>query len=204
MLLSRRKLIRINAFHQAAIAPRKSYLGRFKPLNDIQAAWIKSLLSAWGDEFGGKTREEYCLGGAGFWACLRDEEWSNSAAKNITGTLLKLHCIGYRGADLLEMAQSILWPKESLSEMMSKCDAIENNDFIEQAILATLTRDDPVYIVGIEYYTNKKRISEIARNLINVAPWLTRKQSEDRARWCLEIFRAKVFLSVRNAMRGSA
>lgn len=201
MLLSRRKLIRINAFHKAATAPRKSYLGRFKPLNDIQAAWIKSLLSAWGDEFGGKTKEEYNLGGVGFWSCLRAEEWSDNAAKNITGTLLKLHSFGFRGDSLLKMAQDILWPKETLSDMINKCSAKENNDFIEQAILAVLTHDDPVYVVGIEYYTKKKRIAEIARHLIDVAPWLTRKQSEDRARWCLEIFRAKVFLSVRNSMR---
>ncbi|EPG5002506.1 hypothetical protein P9911_008165 [Klebsiella oxytoca] len=204
MLLSRRKLTRVNAFHKAATAPRKSYLGRFKPLNDIQAAWIKSLLSAWGDEFGGKTREEYCLGGVGFWSCLKDEEWSDGRAQKLTDTLKKLHSMGLRGEKLLEATQAIIWPKKSLLEMLTECDKKESNDFIEQAILSILTHDDPVYIVGIDYYTNKKRISEIAKNLTNVAPWLTRKQSEDRARWCLEIFRAKVFLSVRQSMRGTA
>lgn len=32
-----------------AAAPRKSWLGRFTPLNGIQSAWIKSLLTVWGE-----------------------------------------------------------------------------------------------------------------------------------------------------------
>ncbi len=34
---------------KVAAAPRKSWLGRFTPLNGIQSAWIKSLLTVWGE-----------------------------------------------------------------------------------------------------------------------------------------------------------
>jgi hypothetical protein len=32
-----------------ATAPRKSYLGKFTPLTSVQSAWVKSLLTVWGE-----------------------------------------------------------------------------------------------------------------------------------------------------------
>ncbi|EDJ9088458.1 hypothetical protein GFI45_25995, partial [Salmonella enterica subsp. enterica] len=56
---------------------------------------------------------------------------------------------------------------------------------------------DPVYIVGMRYYTTRRKIADIARDLQLVAPWLTNREARERVRWCLEIFRAKVFLTAR-------
>jgi hypothetical protein len=38
-----------------ATAPRKSYLGKFTPLTSVQSAWVKSLLTVWGECVRGNT-----------------------------------------------------------------------------------------------------------------------------------------------------
>ena len=48
MRLRQRRLHRAG-LETVAAAPRKSWLGRFTPLNGIQSAWIKSLLTVWGE-----------------------------------------------------------------------------------------------------------------------------------------------------------
>ena len=37
-----------------ATAPRKTYLGKFTPLTSVQSAWVKSLLTVWGECVRGK------------------------------------------------------------------------------------------------------------------------------------------------------
>lgn len=59
----------------------------------------------------------------------------------------------------------------------------------------------PVYIVGRQYYTTRKKIAAITKDLQHLAPWLTNSEARKRVRWCLEIFRAKFFLSARNALK---
>ncbi|TWV14207.1 hypothetical protein FRA07_29970, partial [Klebsiella quasipneumoniae subsp. similipneumoniae] len=52
----------------------------------------------------------------------------------------------------------------------------------------------------VNYYTTRKKISDITREIQLVAPWLTDSEARKRVRWCLEIFRAKAFLSVHKAI----
>ncbi len=49
--------------------------------------------------------------------------------------------------------------------------------------------------------TLKDQVSDITRELQHVAPWLTDGEARKRVRWCLEIFQAKVFLTVRRQMK---
>ncbi len=50
----------IEATGKAASAPRKSWLGKSMLLTSIQSAWIKSLLTTWGDGVSGGTAHD-CL-----------------------------------------------------------------------------------------------------------------------------------------------
>lgn len=68
-------------------------------------------------------------------------------------------------------------------------------------MLQALDINDSVYVVGLQYYTTRKKIADIARELKMIAPWLTDRAARERVRWCLEIFRAKTFLAVRNQMQ---
>ena len=187
----------LEALGQAAAAPRKSWLGKFKPLTSVQSAWIKSLLTVWGEVTGGKTRAQYRLENCSqFWAEVKKEEWSDAQLTRITAALGQAREEGFRGVQAALRAKVILWPV-SLSELIDESERHEDSDFIEQVMLATFDSNDPVYLVGLQFYTTRKKISDITRELQAVAPWLTIGEARKRVRWCLEIFQAKVFLAVR-------
>ncbi|MEZ0534135.1 LysR family transcriptional regulator [Enterobacter sp. KB-221C9] len=44
--------------------------------------------------------------------------------------------------------------------------------------------------IGTSYYTTRKKISDLTRDIQQIAPWLTANEARKRVRWCLEIFRA--------------
>ncbi|MDF7681893.1 hypothetical protein PT300_15435 [Enterobacteriaceae bacterium ESL0689] len=197
----RQRRARQAGLEQAAAAPRKRWLGKFKPITAVQSAWVKSLLNIWGECYGGESSEERALVYRGFWGCIQDSEWSDDEARRITETIKKLHKIGYRGAELLTVANGILWPQKIVSDSLAKQTRHDDADFVERCILSALDKNDPVYLVGIDFYGRRKRVSEIARFLQGIAPWLTRKQAEDRVRWCISHFNCAVFLEMKAAMK---
>lgn len=185
------------ALGQAAAAPRKSWLGKFRPLTGVQSGWIKSLLTVWGEVVGGKTRVQYRLENCSqFWSEVKKSEWSDTQLTRITEALAQARNEGFYGVQAALRARAILWPV-TLSELIEESERRDDSDFIEQVMLAAFESHDPVYQVGLQYYTTRKKISDITRELQQVAPWLTNAEARKRVRWCLEIFQAKVFLAVR-------
>ena len=197
----RQRRIHIEGLGKAASAPRKSWLGKFTPLTGVQSAWIKSLLTVWGECVGGKTRAQYRLENCSqFWSEVKQSEWSDSQLSRITEALEQAREEGFRGVQAALRARAILWPV-TLSALIDESERRDDADFIEQIILNTFDLHDPVYLVGLQFYTTRKKISDITRELQHVAPWLTDGEARKRVRWCLEIFQAKVFLSVRRQMK---
>lgn len=186
------------ALGKAAAAPRKSWLGKSILLTEIQSAWIKSLLATWGEGVSGGTAPKHPRGHA-CWDVLKGGRWSDKALARFTAALEQARQEGFRGPQALNRAHSIIWPQAPTSVIDT---AIHNDDvdFIEQSVLLALDANDPVYVVGLQYYTTRKKISDITRELKAIAPWLTDWEARKRVRWCLEIFRAKVFLSTRRLM----
>ncbi|MDI3359760.1 hypothetical protein QQF21_17150 [Lelliottia sp. V89_10] len=184
------------AMETAAAAPRKSWLGRFTPLSGIQSAWIKSLLTVWGDSMRGGTAPRMPKGHA-CWRTLKGMQWSDAALERFTAALNQAREEGCRGEHALTRAHAILWPAPPVSAIDT---AIRDDDvdFVEQAVLRAFTPNDPVYVIGTSYYTTRKKISDLTRDLQQMAPWLTPGEARKRVRWCVEIFRAKVYLSVKN------
>lgn len=183
------------ALQTAAAAPRKSYLGRFTPLTGIQSAWIKSLLTVWGEGMRGNTaprkpRTHAC------WRFRQGMRWSDAALERFTAAIEQAKGEGLRGQPALDRAHAILWPSKPVSIVDA---ALEHDDvdFVESCVLSTFDSRDPVYVIGRIYYTTRKKISDIARELQRIAPWLTERAARERVGWCLQIFRAKVFLSAR-------
>ncbi|HAS1709434.1 TPA: hypothetical protein I4G17_004586 [Enterobacter hormaechei] len=183
------------AMEVAAAAPRKSYLGRFTPLTGIQSAWIKALLSVWGESMRGgtaprKPRPHAC------WRFSKEQRWSDAALERFTAALEQARREGLRGQQALNRAHGILWPAPAIS-VIDK--ALQNDDveFIEQCVLNAFEEKDPVYVIGTGYYTTRKKISDLTRDLQQIAPWLTPQMARERVKWCLQIFRAKVYLSAK-------
>lgn len=198
MLTHKKRREQQKAFEAAAAAPRKSYLGRFTPLNGIQSAWIKSLLTVWGESMRGSMAPRKPKGHA-CWRFQKGIQWSDAALERFTAAITQAREEGFRGQRALNRAHAILWPTPALSVI----DAAINNDdveFVEQCVLLAFKANDPVYVIGTSYYTTRKKISDLTRDLQQIAPWLTPDEARKRVRWCVEIFRAKVYLSARQQL----
>lgn len=185
-----------SALEAAAAAPRKSYLGRFTPLTSIQSAWIKSLLTVWGEGMRGSTaprkpRAQAC------WRLSKNLRWSDAALEKFTAALNQARKEGFRGQHAMNRAHAILWPAPAVSVIDA---ALENDDveFVEHCVLDAFNGNDPVYVIGRDYYTTRKKISDLTRELQRIAPWLSPEMARERVKWCLQIFRAKVYLSAKN------
>lgn len=184
-----------SAIEKAAQAPRKSWLGRFTPLNSIQSAWVRSLLTVWGESVRGETAPAMPCSHS-CWSIVRGKNWSDKALERLTAALNQAREEGFRGEQAMRRARSILWPEPpaSLIDEAMKNDDVE---FVENAVLQAFDLTDPVYVVGRQYYTTRKKISDISRELRAMAPWLTEREARERVNWCLQIFRAKVYLSAK-------
>lgn len=195
MITLRQKRAHAAALEKAAAAPTKRWLGRSVLLTGIQSGWVKSLLSVWGEGVkGGATpmapRSHAC------WRGFRSMKWSDKTLERFTEALTKARAEGFRGQQALNRAQAILWPTKAPSVID---EALNNDDvdFIEKCILEAFDLKDPVYIIGMSFYTTRKKISDLSRELNALAPWLTSDEARKRVRWCLEIFRARVYLVAR-------
>ncbi|ABP60924.1 hypothetical protein [Enterobacter sp. 638] len=188
----------IEALGKAANAPRKSWLGKSILLTNIQSAWVKSLLTTWGDDISGGTAPRLPRGHA-CWDVLKGGRWSDKALSRFTAALEQARGEGFRGPQALNRAHTILWPKP-VNSIIDVAVHDDDVDFIEQSVLAALDVNDPVYVVGLQYYTTRKKISDITKELQVIAPWLSDWEARRRVRWCLDIFRAKVFLTARQLL----
>ena len=181
-----------------ATAPRKSYLGRFTPLTCVQSGWIKSLLTVWGEGVRGDLSPKIPRS-HGCWNGIRGIRWSDKALERFTAALNQARSEGFKGHHIMNRAHAILWPKETVS-VIERALRNDDIDFVEQSVLLALDTNDPVYLVGVQYYTTRKKISDITRELQAIAPWLTQEKARERVKWCLQIFRAKVFLSAKELL----
>ncbi|HID4550007.1 TPA: hypothetical protein ACXE7R_004311 [Enterobacter cloacae] len=195
----RQKRQYLEVLGKTAMAPRKSWLGKSILLNDVQSGWIKSLLTVWGECVrGGTAPAKPC--GHSCWQVIRGKNWSDKALERFTAALNQAREEGYRGEQAMRRARSILWPEPAAS-VIDEAMTLDDAEFMEDVVLQAFDLKDPVYIVGRQYYTTRKKISDITRDLQNLAPWLTDNEARKRVRWCLEIFRAKVFQSARHALK---
>ena len=183
---------------KTAMAPRKSWLGKSILLNDVQSGWIKSLLTVWGECVRGGTAPAKPYGYS-CWQVIRGKNWSDKALERFTAALNQAREEGYRSEQAMRRARSILWPEPAVS-VIDEAMTLDDAEFMEDVVLQAFDLKDPVYIVGRQYYTTRKKISDITRDLQSLAPWLTDNEARKRVRWCLEIFRAKVFLSTKRAL----
>ncbi|WP_430997927.1 hypothetical protein, partial [Klebsiella quasipneumoniae] len=128
------------------------------------------------------------------WWSVKGERWSDKALERFTAAIEQARAEGFRGPNALKRAQVILWPKQE-SSVIDTAISNDDADFMEKCVLDAFEVTDPIYIVGMNYYTTRKKISDITRELQKLAPWLTADQSRERVKWCLKIFQGKAFLA---------
>ena len=150
--------------------------------------------------FGGKASEEPLSPASLQRIRAGGVRWSDKALERFTAALEQARSEGFRGPNALKRAQIILWPKPETS-VIDSAISDDDADFVEKCVLDAFDVNDPVYIVGLSYYTTRKKISDITRELQKIAPWLTADQARERVKWCLKIFQGRAFLSARKNLR---
>lgn len=132
----------------------------------------------------------------GCWRFNKGQRWSDAALERFTEALKQARAEGFRGQRAMNRAHDILWPAPLVSAIDT---AIKNDDvdFVEHCVLQAFDEKDPVYVIGTSYYTTRKKIADLTHDLQRIAPWLTPEKARERVKWCLQIFRAKVYLSAK-------
>ncbi|WP_413703145.1 hypothetical protein, partial [Raoultella ornithinolytica] len=159
------------ALSEVAVAAHKRYLGRPELLTGIQSAWIKSLLTMWGESVCGGTAPRKPTSHS-CWKMQKGMRWSDKALERFTAAIEQAREEGFSGQQALNRAHAILWPKAS-SSVIDTAIHDDDVDFVEQCVLKAFDSSDPIYVVGVSYYTTRKKISDITRELQRLAPWLT-------------------------------
>jgi hypothetical protein len=77
--------------------PRKTYLGKFTPLTSVQSAWVKSLLTVWGECVRGNTGPKKPRGHS-CWNGMKGN-WSDKALERFTAALNQARS-GFQGSNL--------------------------------------------------------------------------------------------------------
>ena len=126
--------------------------------------------------------------------------WSDKTLERFTEALTQARGEGFKGELALKHAHVILWPKAPVS-VIDEAITNDDADFIEQCVLEAFETSDPVCIIGASYYTTRKKISDLTREIQWIAPWLTTGEARKRVRWCVEIFGARFFLTARGKLR---
>ncbi len=154
----------IEALGKAASAPRKSWLGKSMLLTGIQSAWIKSLLTTWGEGVSGEQPHD-CLAlmHAGMFLRAGDGRIRHCLALQLHWNKLEQRI---RGPQALNRSHAILWPQPATS-IIDEAIHDDDVDFVEQSVLQALDVNDPVYIVGLPVYaTTQKNLRHYAGTTI--------------------------------------
>jgi hypothetical protein len=170
-------------------------------LTGIQSGWIKSLLTVWGDTMRGEAaprlpRSHEC------WRVIRGDRWSDKSLERFTAAIKQAREEGYRGQHALNRAHAILWPKPTTS-IIDTAIRDDDADFVEECVEGIRHNGSGLYR-RVSFYTTRKKVADIARELERAAPWLTFKMAKDRVNWCLQVFQAKTFLSARQSLKAES
>lgn len=169
----------------------------WKTINRSQQAWIRNLLTVWGDHLSG---DEYERGEINVLGRLMIRcEWSEQKAKQIEKVVTELHCEGYRGEELLRKARDILVPQSSAGNIIALAKESDDAAFMESVIVKTFGRDNPIRSVARLRYCKCKSAQNLAHSLIYFTG-ITPKEARNRMEWSQDILEGELYYAVKREM----
>lgn len=169
----------------------------WKTINSSQQAWIRHLLSVWGDHLSGDEYERGQVNVIG--RLMMRCEWSEQKGRQIEKVVSELHCEGYRGEELLRKARDILVPQSSTGNIIALAKESDDAAFIESVLVKTFGRDNPIRSVARLRYCKCKSVQNIASSLIYFTG-ITSKEARNRMEWAQDILEGELFYVVKREM----
>ena len=189
------QLVRLAGIRSSADMRRLFGTG-WKTINRSQQAWIRHLLTVWGDHLGG---EDYDRGSECNWApddALRVER---AEGKQIEKIVSQLHCEGLRGEELFRKARDLLIPQSSTANIIALAKESDDAAFVESVMVKTFGKDNPLRNVARLRYCKRKSAQNIGSCLIYYTG-ISSKEARNRIEWAMDIIEGEMFYAIKREM----
>lgn len=186
-------------WNELAKAPRKSYLLRVVRITPVQTRWTQAILNMWGNEMGGRVGPDSKCGVIG--RLMVRDCGDGKTTEELVKLVNELYGLGYTGKALMAKATEILKPKKTVRSLIERSMDMDEAAFVDSVVSVMFKPSDPIRAVAIKYYCDNNSIQDIADYLATVGGVLmTEKMARDRVRWCLDLFNAKMYRSLKAEM----
>lgn len=190
------QIVRLAGVRSAADM-RRLFGNGWKTINRSQQAWIRHLLTLWGQHLGGEDydRCEVNVIGRLMMRC----EWSEQKGRQIEKIVSELHCEGLRGEELFRKARDLLIPQSSTANIIALAKESDDAAFVESVMVKTFGKDNPVRNVARLRYCKRKSVQNIGSSLIYFAG-ISQKEARNRMEWALDILEGEMFYAIKREM----
>jgi len=190
------QLVRLSGVRSAA-EMRRLFGNGWKTINRSQQAWVRHLLTVWGDHLGGEDydRGEVNVIGRLMMRC----EWSEQKGKQIEKIVSQLHCEGLRGEELFRKARDLLIPQSSTANIIALAKESDDAAFVESVLVKTFGKDNPLRNVARLRYCKRKSAQNIGSCLIYYTR-ITPKEARNRLEWAMDIIEGEMFYAIKREM----
>lgn len=190
------QLVRLSGVRSAA-EMRRLFGNGWKTINRSQQAWVRHLLTVWGDHLGGEDydRGEVNVIGRLMMRC----EWSEQKGKQIEKIVSQLHCEGLRGEELFRKARDLLMPQTSTANIIALAKESDDAAFVESVLVKTFGKDNPLRNVARLRYCKRKSAQNIGSCLIYYTR-ITPKEARNRVEWAMDIIEGEMFYAIKREM----
>ena len=190
------QLVRLSGIRSAA-EMRRLFGNGWKTINRSQQAWVRHLLTVWGDHLGSEDydRGEVNVIGRLMMRC----EWSEQKGKQIEKIVSQLHCEGLRGEELFRKARDLLMPQTSTANIIALAKESDDAAFVESVLVKTFGKDNPLRNVARLRYCKRKSAQNIGSCLIYYTR-ITPKEARNRVEWAMDIIEGEMFYAIKREM----
>ncbi|WP_437609645.1 hypothetical protein [Erwinia sp. V71] len=190
------QIVRLAGVRSAADM-RRLFGNGWKTINQSQQAWVRNLLTVWGDHLGGEDFERGEINVIG--RLMMRSEWSEQKGKQIEKIVTQLHCDGLRGEELYRKARDLLIPQSSSANIIALAKESDDACFMEMVMVKTFGRDNPIRNIARLRYCKRKSAQNIASSLIYHCS-LTTKEARNRMEWAQDILEGEMYYAVKREM----
>lgn len=182
---------------RSAAEMRRLFGNGWKTINESQRAWIRHLMTVWGDHLGGEEYERGEINVIG--RLMMRSEWNEQKAKQIEKIVTELHCEGYRGEELHRKARDLLIHQSATGNIIALAKESDDAAFMESVMVKTFGRDNPIRSVARLRYCKCKSAQKMIQSLVYFTG-ISSKEARNRMEWSLEILEGEMFYAVKREM----
>ncbi len=181
---------------RSAADMRRLFGTGWKTINKSQQAWVRHLLTLWGQHLGNDDYDRGEVNVIG--RLMMRSEWSEQKGRQIEKVVSELYCEGLRGDGLFRKARDLLIPHSATANIIALAKESDDAAFVEAVMVKTFGRDNPVKNVARLRYCKCKSAQNIERSLIYYTG-LSSKEARNRIEWSLDILEGEMFYALNRA-----